>query len=132
LIVCSACQRHHRSEEPSCPFCARRRARAIVAIAAASLVVGACGADGSQAASPQAPPDAPVVVVAPPEIEPSEDVVAEEVVADGAGDAIGPSDNDAEPDAVAEVEPGQPEFQRPVVMRYGVAPRPAPPPPKKP
>lgn len=135
LIVCSQCQRHHREHEGGCPFCRRRRSRGALTAAAASILVGACGGEAPTAASP-APADAPVVVVPAPEIEPSEAAEDEAAVADGAPLEAAPEppvDDPAAEDegeveeAIVEVAP----FPRPTVMRYGVAPRPAPP-PKKP
>lgn len=61
MIVCASCRRHHRPDEPACPFCRARRvpARAGLAagVAAAVLSLSACyGAPPIRPADEEAAP----------------------------------------------------------------------------
>lgn len=133
FTLCNTCQRHVLAEAPSCPFCSKKKGllsrRAVGAMAIASLGIAACGPSEPPAVSPTVdvpegdPPEEPLVQETPPE----------------------PGLTEEEPDEVVEQEtPEEPEpdtvdvpFDRPMVARYGIAPRPVntatpQPPPSKP
>ncbi len=134
LAPCTSCRRFIRSSETACPFCARRRGLSTATAVLAAAAISACQSSGpTQPTADAIEPPAPATAT------------ADQANADGTADAA-PADSVAElpvepsataaptvadntpppkPTAVTPEKPQRPP--RPMVARYGLAPRLPPP-----
>jgi hypothetical protein len=132
LIPCVECQRHIRARESACPFCGARarenggtrfQVAAVAAVAAVALV----GCQNTEVTTTTAPTE----VVEQPTAEATQPPAPETTAAAPTETAQAPATvsvvvTPAAPTAVASTTAAPvppPKFNRPMVARYGVAPR---------
>ena len=128
FTLCSTCQRHVLTDAPTCPFCAKRAQkkgllsrRAVGAAAVASLGIAACGPSEPPPVSPTVdvpasdgdPPEEPFVQETEPGTPPEPGLTEEETA-----EVVEEETPEENPDTV------DVPFDRPMVARYGIAPRP--------
>jgi hypothetical protein len=131
LIPCETCRRHVRDRDEACPFCRTRLKSRAVLVAAIGVALGACQADEPQRPDPVTPQGATTSVeVAPVTLPPPEPANTVSTVPTVEVDPFssaypGPAVGSAAtaPPVVSTLPP---TFDRPMVARYGIAPRPRP------
>lgn len=140
FTLCTTCQRHVLADAPSCPFCSKKKGllsrRAVGAMAIASLGIAACGPSEPPAVSPTV--DVPEGD--PPEEQPlvqEQETPPEPGLTEEETDEVVEQETPDEPEEPEEPDTVDVPFDRPMVARYGIAPRPVStatpqPPPTKP